>query len=178
MVTIRPATKTDLPELLRIYTPYVEASTASFDEAAPTLSTFTTQYEQIQHDYPYLIAESAGELFGYCYAHAYSDRNAYQWSAEVTIYLKPAAQGQHVGTQLYQALEKQLINQNIYNVFACITGSNEASLIFHAHCGYTEVGHFKASGFKHGQWLDTIWMQKELQPLSDNQPHPFMTRTN
>ncbi|WJI91878.1 GNAT family N-acetyltransferase [Weissella viridescens] len=109
IVKIRTAQKADLPELLSIYAPYVTRSTATFDESVPTLTDFTQQFQQIQRSYPYLVAENdQDQLLGYCYAHAYNSRFAYQWSVETTIYIVDSAQGQHVGQALYTALEQQL----------------------------------------------------------------------
>ena len=31
---------------------------------------------------------------------------------------------------------------------------------FHAHLGFTEVGHFHQCGYKFGRWYDMIWMEK------------------
>ncbi|WP_446002429.1 N-acetyltransferase family protein [Weissella viridescens] len=165
-VKIRTAQKADLPQLLSIYAPYVTRSTATFDELVPTLTDFTQQFQQIQRSYPYLVAENdQDQLLGYCYAHAYNSRFAYQWSVETTIYIVDSAQGQHVGQALYTALEQQLKTQNIVNIFACITAENASSIAFHQKQGFETVGHFKNSGYKFGHWLDTIWMEKQISPL-------------
>ena len=53
------------------------------------------------------------------------------------------------------------------NLYACIAypetedeylTTNSAD--FHAHLGFTEVGHFHQCGYKFGRWYDMIWMEK------------------
>ena len=34
---------------------------------------------------------------------------------------------------------------------------------FHEKMGYRTVGHFTKCGYKNGQWLDVVWMEKFLQ---------------
>ncbi|RRG18309.1 N-acetyltransferase [Weissella viridescens] len=172
---IRSAQLADLPTLLQIYAPFVTDSTATFDETVPTLVDFTQQFLDIQKTYPYLVVENEqGALLGYCYAHAYNSRLAYQWSVETTIYLAKDARGQHVGKKLYQVLEQKLMQQNIVNCFACITAENASSIAFHHKQGYKTVGRFKNSGYKFGHWLDTVWMEKQISDLP-NQPQPILS---
>lgn len=45
-----------------------------------------------------------------------------------------------------------------------IIGNSEnlASIRLHEHLGFRKVGVFKSVGFKHGRWLDTGIMQREM----------------
>ena len=63
---------------------------------------------------------------------------------------------------LYNELEKYLKLQNIINVNACITYPNEKSENFHKKFGYKTVAHFTKCGYKFGQWIDMIWMEKSI----------------
>lgn len=56
---------------------------------------------------------------------------AYGWCAEPSIYLRPEAQGKHIGRQLYGALEELLRQMGYILSFAVITGENSGSLAFH-----------------------------------------------
>jgi phosphinothricin acetyltransferase len=40
--------------------------------------------------------------------------------------------------------------------------ANRASIALHARLGFTEVGTFRAVGFKFGRWVDTVLMQRAL----------------
>ena len=126
--------------------------------------------------YPYLLAESAGEILGYAYAGPFVGRAAYDWAAETTIYLKTDKKKMGIGRALYEALEKVSRAQNILNLNACI-GYPEAddeyltgnSVQFHGHMGYRMVGEFHKCGYKFGRWYNMVWMEKILR---EHPAHP------
>lgn len=164
---LRTAEISDAPTLLEIYRPFVESedrqlSDVSFEYVAPSVEEFAGRIKNISERYPYLVLEENGIIVGYAYAHPYIQREAYQWSAEMTIYLGPQGQRKGYGSILYGAVEKILKAQGVINVYACITKSNTYSVDFHSKQGYTLNGDFPCSGFKHGHWLDMVWMKKEL----------------
>ena len=166
---IRAATPDDAGELLAIYTPYVTNTAISFECEAPELSEFQKRIENTLKRYPYLLAESAGEILGYAYTGPFVGRAAYDWAAETTIYLKENKKRMGIGRALYEALEKVSRAQNILNLNACI-GYPEAedeyltgnSVQFHAHMGYRMVGEFHKCGYKFGRWYNMVWMEKIL----------------
>ena len=89
---IEKATIEDASELLSIYAPYVRDTAISFEYDVPTLEEFQSRIINISTKYPYIKAVDNGEILGYAYAKAFSDRKAYDWSVETTIYVK---QGRH-----------------------------------------------------------------------------------
>ena len=68
--------------------------------------------------YPYLVAEVDGEVAGYAYLGSFVGRRAYDWSAEVSIYVKKNLRAGGVGKALYQALEQTAKAQHITNLNA------------------------------------------------------------
>ncbi|MCQ2373199.1 MAG: N-acetyltransferase family protein [Phascolarctobacterium sp.] len=167
-VKLRLATLEDAEELLKIYTPFVESedrniSDVSFEYVAPSVEEFRDRIRNISSGYPYLIIEKDGRALGYAYAHPYILREAYQWCAEATIYLAPEGQGKGYGRILYETLEKLLILQGVTNTYACITKSNTHSVMMHGALGYKINGEFSNCGYKHGHWLDMVWMEKIIQ---------------
>ncbi len=162
---IRKVTEIDVPTLLDIYTPYITDTTTTFETEIPSLEEFKKRVADFSKDYPYLVAEVGGKIVGYAYAHAYYGRAAYAWTVEVAIYVEQGARQSGIGTALYDELEKQLADQGIVNILACLTYPNQPSLQFHLKRGYEQIGHFKHVGYKFDQWLDTIWLQKTLGKL-------------
>lgn len=168
-ICVRAATPQDAEQLLEIYTPFVisedcSVSNVSFELAAPSLAEFRQRIVDISNKYPYLVGEKDGQILGYVYCHPYRERLAYQWSVEVTIYLAPAGQGKGLGRVLYEAMEEILRLQGITMLYSCITLGNEHSIKMHEALGYRLIGTFSKSGYKNGQWLDTVWLEKQLQP--------------
>ena len=159
---IRLAREGDIPRILEIYGPYIINTTASFEYTVPTQAEFTQRFRRITEKYPWLVWEENGQVQGYAYGSAPFERAAYQWSAEVSIYLTPEAQGKGIGRKLYAALEKLLQFQGFAVVYAIITSENLGSRSFHARMGYSAVAELPGCGFKFGRELGIIWMEKRL----------------
>lgn len=160
---IRMAEPDDAENLLEIYAPYVKNTCITFEYEVPSAREFTGRITKTLNKFPYLVAELSGEIIGYAYASPFKGRPAYDWAVETTVYLKENIRGKGIGRQLYTALEDILKKQNITNANACITYPNPESIGFHEKMGYRTVGHFTKCGYKDGQWLDVVWMEKFLQ---------------
>lgn len=168
-VCVRAAAPEDAEQLLEIYTPFVisedsSLSNVSFELAAPDVEEFRQRIQDISKQFPYLVGEVNGQILGYVYCHPYRERLAYQWAVEVTIYLAPAGQGKGLGRLLYETMEKLLCLQGVTMAYSCITVGNDHSIKMHEALGYRLIGTFTNSGYKNGQWLDTVWLEKQLQP--------------
>lgn len=159
--TIRLATEGDAAALLELYRPYIE-TTITFEYEAPSEEEFARRIREVLREYPYLVCEEDGRPIGYAYAHRHKERAAYQWDAELSIYVDRGAFGRGAGRALYGALMELLQRQNVRNVYGAITGDNERSLRFHRRMGFTELGVYHGTGYKCGRWLDVCWMEKQL----------------
>ncbi len=158
---IRLATPDDAAALLAIYAPYIETS-VTFEYVTPSLAEFRGRIESISGDYPYIVWEEDGVILGYAYAHRHMERAAYQWNAELSVYLDINARGNGLGTKLYTALIELLKLQGIRNVFGCVTLPNERSEALHRSMGFELVGTYSAAGYKNGRWQDVGWFQKAI----------------
>lgn len=162
---IRPATEKDIPEILAIYAPYIENSTATFEYDVPCLRSFTQRFLDITAQYPWLVWEEEGRLLGYAYASAPYSRAAFSWCAEPSIYLRPEAKGQGIGKKLYAVLEEILSRQGYQVLYALITAENAASIGFHEKMGYKTKADFPNCGFKFNRWLGLLWMEKRIKTV-------------
>ena len=164
---IRSATTEDAARLLEIYAYYVENTAISFECEVPSLEEFKNRIAATLEKYPYLVLEEDGMIRGYAYAGAFVGRAAYNHSCELTIYLDHGSKGRGYGRALYEALERDLREMGILNLYACIgdpvtedeylTRNSEQ---FHQHLGFTRVGTFHQCGYKFGRWYNMIWMEK------------------
>lgn len=167
-MNIRIAIPEDAEKIFHIYKYYVDNTTATFEYVCPTVEDFSNKIRNTLIRYPYIVAEEDGEIKGYAYASEFRPRAAYDWCAETTIYIDAECKSKGIGTMLYNELEKYLKMQNILNLNACIAYPNEASENFHKKCGYKKVAHFTKCGFKLGEWVDMIWMEKHIGEHKDN----------
>ena len=105
-------------------------------------------------DYPWLICEKDGEVIGYAYAHRFRTRPAYDWDAELSIYLDRSATGAGIGPALYSALLELLRLQNYVNVYGAVSIPNPPSERLHEKLGFERVAVFRRTGRKLGEWRD------------------------
>lgn len=183
-VCLRIAREDDAEELLDIYAPYVEETAVTFEYEVPSAEEFRNRIRNITKKYPYLVAESAGEILGYAYASAFHERPAFGWVAETSIYLRRDRRRKGLGRSLYEALEEILRIQHITDLCAWIACPeeddpylNHDSILFHQHMGYQMTGQFQNCGYKFHRWYHMVWMTKNLGEHLEDQPEviPFGT---
>jgi phosphinothricin acetyltransferase len=164
LITIRPATPADIPAITRIYAHAVLHGTASFEIEPPDEAEMgRRQRVLVDGAYPYLAAEAAGEVIGYAYAGPYRARPAYHWSVEDSVYVDPHAHRRGVGRLLLARLIEDAEARGFRQMIAVIGDSRQiASIELHRAAGFRMVGTLKDIGYKHGRWLDSVLMQREL----------------
>ena len=86
-MNIRLAHKSDVAALVALDAPYVENTAMTFECQLPSAEEFTDRIEKTLKKYPYLVAEENGEIFGYAYASTYDNLEAYNWAAELSVYV-------------------------------------------------------------------------------------------
>ena len=168
---LRPAVPADAEALLGIYGQYIDTS-ITFEYTLPSLAEFRGRIEEISGFYPYLVAEEDGVPLGYAYAHRFAGRAAYQWSAELSVYLDRAARGRGIGRKLYSAAMDLLRRQNVRTAYALVTAPNEPSDRFHRAMGFHAAGMIKNAGFKNGAWRSVTIYEKALADY-DTPPGPL-----
>jgi len=161
-ILIREATVSDIPGILSLYSVYIMETTHTFEYVVPSLTSFEDRFISITGQFPWLICEVDGELAGYAYASAAFKRAAYQWDADLTVYMDEKFHRQGIATALYSCLIDLLKLQGYYNLYAVITAGNTSSIQFHRNFGFTDIGIFHKSGYKMGVWLDVLWMEKSI----------------
>ena len=142
--TIRPCEETDIPAITEIYRDAVLHGRASFEIDPPTVETMAERRRLlVEGNYPYLPAYGA--------------------AVENSVYVDPAMKGMGIGRKLLDALIAEATARGFRQMIAVIGDSaNAASIGVHRAAGFEHVGTFKSIGWKHGQWLDTVLMQRAL----------------
>jgi phosphinothricin acetyltransferase len=174
-LNIRKATSGDLPTITKIYADAVDNGTATYELEAPSHAEMTTRYESLMaSEYPYLVAEEDGVVLGYAYAGPFRARPAYRFIVEDSIYLAPQSKGKGVGTALILALI-EACRADGYRQLVAVIGDGHAespSVKLHEKTGFRHCGVLMGSGYKHGRWLDTVFMQLELNGGKHVDPDP------
>ncbi|MEA5462578.1 GNAT family N-acetyltransferase [Leptothoe sp. PORK10 BA2] len=162
---IRLPQATDLAPLTELYNHYILNTTITFDIEPYTLDQrrdrWWCHYEH-QGRHRLLVAEQDQVVVGYATSSQFRTKAAYDTSVETSIYLSPKAQGQGLGTQLYQALFQSLAAEDVHRAYAGITLPNVASIALHQKLGFYSVGRYAEVGRKFGQYWDVEWFEKKL----------------
>lgn len=164
LVSIRPARAEDLPALLAIYNHYVASTVITFDIALLTLEQRAVWFAQFGATgrHRLFIAERDGEVIGYAGSLSFRPKQAYETTAETTIYCAPSAQRGGVGRALYTALFEALRDEDIRVFMAGITLPNAASIALHERFGFKLCGTMHAVGRKFDQYWDVGWYEKVM----------------
>src|SRR5438477_399382 len=83
----------------------------------------------------------------------------------------PAAARRAGGRALLADLIERARALGHHTILAGISAEQTASVALHDAFGFVKVAHFRELGFKHGQWLDVIYVQLLLElPLEGGAP--------
>jgi len=160
-VTVRPATRDDLPGVLEIYNDAVLNTTATYDYDPRTLEHRITWFEDhAENNLPVFVAEDEqGRVVGWSALNRYRDRKGYQFTTENSVYVAADQRGKGIGKLLMKPLVEAAKQRGLHAILAGIDAQNEASIRLHASFGFVKVAHFKQVGFKFDRWLDVVYME-------------------
>jgi len=187
---VRAAVPADAEPVAAIFAHYVATSVATFEEVAPTAADWRRRLGELAaRNLPFLVAEAGmaggrvaeagmaggrvtgggvggggGFVCGFAYASPWRPKSAYRHTVEDTVYLSPGCTGRGIGSALLGTLLAGCAAAGARQVIAVIadTGS-DASAALHRRFGFARAGLLSGVGRKHGLWIDTLLMQKELE---------------
>ena len=161
---IRLAAASDAAALAAIYAHHVLHGFGTFEEVPPTPEEIEARRRAVTaHGLPYLVAEETGRVLGYAYAAPFRPRAAYRYTVEDSVYVAPDAQGRGVGKAVLARVLDECEALGLRQAIAVIGDSaNAASIALHDALGFAHLGVARSVGFKHGRWVDVVWMQKSL----------------
>lgn len=152
MPTIRPATVSDLPEILDILNLEIACGFAHFGLEPVSLDQIGSEFEQ-SDTYPWMVAVT-DRVAGFSRANPWKTRGAYRQTCEIGVYIRTDAQGQGLGRKLYSEMLPELERRKFHTILGGIALPNPASVRLHEAFGFQYVGVFPQVGFKLGEWRD------------------------
>ena len=166
---VRAAVPADAEPVAAIFAHYVATSVATFEEVAPAAADWLQRIgDRAARNLPFLVAEdvlaeSGGAVCGYAYASPWRPKPGYRHTVEDSVFLAPGCTGRGIGSALLGSLLAGCAAAGARQVIAVIadTGS-DASAALHRRFGFTQAGLLSGVGRKHGRWIDTLLMQKDL----------------
>jgi L-amino acid N-acyltransferase YncA len=157
-----PLKELDFIIVKEIYDHYIMHSTATFHTEPISISELE-EFMYVNHPiYKSYMIHFDHVVAGYCYFSYFKKRQAYDRTAEVTIYLKPEFINHGIGRRTLEFLEETAKKASIKSLLAIITGNNNESIKLFEKQGYVKCAHFKNVGEKMGLVLDVVAYQKEI----------------
>jgi L-amino acid N-acyltransferase YncA len=162
MLTIRPAARTDIAAITDIFNEAILTTTAVFYTEPRTVEEQTRWFDAHGPRHPVIVAELDGAVVGWAALTAWSDRQAYDGTAETTFYVKFEHRGQGIGRQLKQAIIDEARRIGFHTLIARVAEESGASLHLNEAAGFRHVGTLKEVGRKFGKLLDVHILQLML----------------
>lgn len=155
-------TEAYLPQILEIYNYYIINSAVTFHHHPLTPAEMREILFFEDPKYTSYAILDGDELCGYCILCPFKKREAYNISAEITVYLKPGATGKGLGSQAVRYIETVAETRGIHSLIAIICSENAPSISLFKRNGYHQCSHYREIGQKFGRLLDVVCYQKIL----------------
>ena len=159
---IRRAQVADLRASTEIYNQAILTTTATFDTEPKSTAERLEWFQAHGERYPILVATIDEKVVGWSSLSQWSDRRAYDETAETSFYVKSEYRGQGIGRQLKGAIIAEAQRLGYHSLIVRVAEGSVESLHLNERFGFTHVGTMKEVGQKFGRRLDVHIMQKML----------------
>jgi len=161
-LAVRPARPADLATVVAITNHYIRSSLCIMKEREETVEERQDWLRRHGDRYPLLVAERDGEVVGWGSLTPHSDRTAYRYTVHDAVYVREDLRGQGIGDAILGTLVDRAKELGNHSVIAVIGSEQSASLALHRKHGFKDVGYLEQVGYKFGQWVDVVELQRLL----------------
>ena len=161
-VQVRTAARADLEAIREIYNEAILTTTATFDTEPKSAEERLQWFQSHGERHPILVAVLDGKVVGWASLNVWSDRHAYDETAETSFYVKSEFRGRGIGRKLKEATIKEARRLKFHTLVARVAEGSEESIHLNQSVGFVLVGTMKEVGCKFGRRLDVHIMQKML----------------
>jgi len=161
-VTIRRAELADAPAIADIYNEAILTTTATFDTEPKSVDERTKWLQSHGERHPVLVAVLDGRVVGWASLTRWSERHAYDDTAETSFYVYSTHRGRGIGRKLKEAIIEQARRLRYHALIARVAAGSAESFHLNESAGFVHVGTLKEVGRKFGKLLDVHIMQKML----------------
>ena len=168
-VTIRGAEEPDNLAIAKIYNEAVRTSIATFDTEPRSRETQRQWLAHHDRRHPVLVAVVEGCVVGWASLSPWSDRKAYDGTAEVSFYLGVEHRGHGIGRKLLTELVERSNPAGLHVLLARIAQPNVVSVHLHESLGFERIGAMREVGRKFDRWID-VHLYERMVPSSSGAP--------
>src|SRR5687767_3678393 len=139
-IELRRAVLADAPAIAAVYNEAILTTTATFDTETKSVEDRIAWLAAHDARHPVIVAEAEGKVIGYVCLSRWSDRRAYDDTAETSFYVKSEFRGQGVGRRLKEAILEEARRLKFHSVIARVAQGSEESLHLNLSMGFVLVG--------------------------------------
>ena len=161
---VRLATPADAEAICRMYNQGIEDRVATLETELRTPEERRRWLAGRSPRHPVIVAETAGGLVGWGSLNVFNPREAYRFVADFSIYVERAWRGKGVGRVLLERLIALGREHGFHKLVLSAFPFNEGGMALYTKLGFRTVGVYKEQGRLDGEWVDTIIMEKLLDP--------------
>lgn len=161
-VTVRKAELADAAAIAEIYNEAILTTTATFDTEPKSIEDRTLWLQSHDDRHPVLVAVVDDKVVGWASLTRWSERPAYDATAETSFYVHSTHRGRGIGRRLKAAIIKEARDLKYHSLIARIAEGSNESIHLNELAGFVHVGTLKEVGRKFDRLLDVHIMQKIL----------------
>lgn len=161
-LVIRRAERPDAAAIAGIYNEAILTTTATFDLEPKSVADREQWLETRSERFPVLVGTVGGAVVGFASLSPWSDRAAYDGTAETALYVHSSHRGRGIGRRLKAEIIEQARALGFHTLIARVTEDSEASIHLNLEAGFVIVGTLREVGRKFGRLLDVHVMQRML----------------
>lgn len=149
-----------LADIRQIFNYYVANTTITFSTELLTIDETREMVINADPRFKSFLMTDVESVYGYVLLAPFKKRQAYNKTAEVTIYLKPDCMGKGMGQIALTFIEGVAQSQGFHSLIAVICTENERSEKLFLKNAYRKNAHFEEIGYKFDRYLDVACYQK------------------
>ncbi len=157
MLTARPATPADAPDITRIYNEGIADRVATFETRPRTPDDIVAWFDGI---HPIVVVEDDGRVVAWASTSTYRPRECYAGIAEFSVYVVREARGKGAGRVAMLALIDAAQAAGFWKLVSRVFPENTASLGLLRSVGFREVGRYEKHAQLDGVWRDVVIVER------------------
>ena len=161
---VRSAVEADAAAICRIYNQGIEDRVATLETELRTPAERTQWMAARGPRHPVVVADDRGQVVGWGSLNPYSPRECYRHVADFSIYVDRACRGRGVGKVILARLIELARAHGYHKLVLSAFPTNTSGMALYERMGFRTVGIYKEQGMLDGRWVDTIVMEKLLDP--------------
>lgn len=160
---VRPATMADAPAICLIYNQGIEDRIATLETELRTPDERRQWLISRSPRHPVIVAQNeSSEVVGWGSLNVFNPREAYQFVADISVYVERSCRGKGVGGALLPQLDQLGRRHGFHKLVLAAFPFNPAGMALYARHGFRTVGIYHEQGQLDGRWVDTVVMEKLL----------------